>query len=174
MNKFEQTLPMELLRAMDHLGKAWRCTSPRPNLNKSSFFTLMTLRKYGVRQEQTGGLPAMTISELAKTMEQTNPTVSQRVAKLEEKGYVQRIQDKEDRRTVWVQLTQQGDQLVEQTSSQVHNRMQQVIDKMEQQHHASVQQLIRLIHLMADLMEQEFSNTEYGTKNFEKGEKPLC
>ena len=116
----------------------------------------------------------MTISELAKTMEQTNPTVSQRVAKLEEKGYVQRIPDKEDRRTVWVQLTQQGDQLVEQASSQVHNRMQQVIDKMEQQHHASVQQLIRLIHLMADLMEQEFSNTEYGTKNFEKGEKPLC
>nr|WP_159437331.1 MarR family transcriptional regulator [Thermophilibacter provencensis] len=51
---------------------------------------------------------AMTPSELAKTLGYTRPRMTRIIDSLEEKGYVVREQDKEDRRRVLVYCTDEG------------------------------------------------------------------
>ncbi|MFN8530376.1 MAG: MarR family transcriptional regulator [Anaerolineae bacterium] len=49
-----------------------------------------------------------TLSELAKQMQVTLPTMSNTVSTLEERGWVTRRRDEQDRRVVWIEITEAG------------------------------------------------------------------
>lgn len=162
MNTQQHPRAMELLREMDRLRRTWKLAIPNTGINKSEFFTLYTLRcpheqamscGKGCSQE-----PApMTLSTLAKAMKQSMPAVSQRITKLEELGYVQRVPDEHDRRTVWIHLTQAGNELLETTGSEMLGKLERVLQRLDSQDGVSTQLLIQAFHCLALAVEEEFS-----------------
>jgi MarR family transcriptional regulator, transcriptional regulator for hemolysin len=53
-----------------------------------------------------------TLSELAKELDLTKPTVTVLVDKLEEKGYIRRFHSDEDRRVVYLHMDKKGEKLI--------------------------------------------------------------
>ena len=93
MKEMENSNALQMLRAMDRIRRAWKNASPSETLNKSQFFTLMTLHNkgadvFGGKCPHVDPYEPMTLSALAKAMNQSMPAVSQRIRRLEELGYV--------------------------------------------------------------------------------------
>lgn len=64
--------------------------------------------------------------ELAEALGVTRPSVTALVGRLMHAGYVQKVQDGEDRRSFHIVLTQKGQQFA-QTHAQMHRRIVQVL-----------------------------------------------
>ena len=93
----KQLRSMQLFRLMDRMRRAWTVFTPKPEISKSQFGTLLALRHGGKRPcedkecRNRDPFEPMTLSELAKIMNQSMPALSQRISKLEGMGYVQRM-----------------------------------------------------------------------------------
>ena len=84
MKEMENSNALQMLRAMDRIRRAWKNASPSETLNKSQFFTLMTLHNkgtdvFGGKCPHVDPYEPMTLSALAKAMNQSMPAVSQRI-----------------------------------------------------------------------------------------------
>ncbi len=75
-------------------------------LNHWSFDMLATLRRAGAPYQ-------LSPTELFRSMMVTSGTMTNRIDRLTEKGYVRRVADPEDRRGILVELTQQGLELID-------------------------------------------------------------
>lgn len=152
---------LELLREMDRLRRAWKLAIPNTGINKSEFFTLYTLRCPNGQALTWEGCPKeaspMTLSTLAKAMKQSMPAVSQRITKLEELGYVHRVPDEHDRRTVWIHLTDAGLQLIHTTACEMMGKLDHVLQRLDAQDGINAQLLIQAFHCLALAVEEEFS-----------------
>ncbi len=68
------------------------------------------------------GLDHPTFSDLAKRLEVSKPSVTAIVSKLMQKGYVEKVQSEEDRRSFYVLLTDKGKAL-SQMHANIHRRI---------------------------------------------------
>ena len=84
-------------------------------------------------------------------------TVTRAVQKLEELGYVKRVPDDHDRRTVWIHLTDSGAALLHSTGEEMLGKLEHVLARLDAQDGVSVQQLIQAFHSLALAVEEEFS-----------------
>ena len=75
-------------------------------LNHWSFDMLATLRR-------TGAPYRLSPTELFRSMMVTSGTMTNRIDRLTEKGFVRRVPDPEDRRGILVELTEQGRELID-------------------------------------------------------------
>ncbi|MBU4539628.1 MAG: MarR family transcriptional regulator [Firmicutes bacterium] len=100
------------------------------NLKPHEFFMLSTLKKLLTEQaeeasnHQTDIPPGIKVSELSRVISISMPGVSQTISTLERHGYVKRIASKKDRRLVYVNLTDSGEQLeadVSKSCYQIYN-----------------------------------------------------
>lgn len=57
------------------------------------------------------GTQAMKVSEISKMMHVTSPSITQVLKGLEADGLIERRSDPADRRTVWISLTEQGEEI---------------------------------------------------------------
>lgn len=155
----EQRRALELLREMDRLRRAWKLAIPNTGINKSEFFTLYTLRHPQGHDPSSppGELVPMTLSSLAKTMRQSLPAVSQRITKLEELGYVHRVPDEHDRRTLWIHLTQSGIALLQSTGEEMLGKLERVLQRLGTREGMDVQLLTQAFRSLATAVEEEFS-----------------
>lgn len=122
---------MMLVQALDRLRRAWKNVQVDVPVNKSQLFTMLVLCNKGSRMDaggKTDPYDAMTLSGLAREMGQSTPAVCQRVTQLEELGYVERIPDTADKRTVWVKLTTAGLQLVETGRADLGRKLKKVAE----------------------------------------------
>lgn len=67
-----------------------------------------------LRRRMQAGTPAMKISEISRQLRVTSPTVTQLLKPLEAADLVRRHTDESDRRVVYVQLTERGEQIAQQ------------------------------------------------------------
>lgn len=155
----EHRQALELLREVDRLRRAWKRAIPNTGINKSEFFTLYTLRHPNGHGSACSSEPPapMTLSTLAKTMKQSMPAVSQRITKLEELGYVCRVPDDHDRRTVWIHLTPSGSALLQSTGQEMLGKLEHVLQRLDTQEGVDAQLLIQAFHSLAVAVEAEFS-----------------
>lgn len=150
---------LELLREMDRFRRAWKLAIPNTGINKSEFFTLYTLRHpngHGLSCNSSDSAP-MTLSTLAKAMKQSMPAVSQRITKLEELGYVRRVPDDHDRRTMWIHLTESGNDLLQTTGEEMLGKLEHVLQRLDTQSGVDAQLLIQAFRSLAAAVEAEFS-----------------
>lgn len=99
-----------------------------PEIFKSDFSLLAKLMC--VRDNQEGGQGIM-VSELAKKIEVSVPSVSRTLKHLENKGYVRRYEDKKDRRITYVCLTEQGNGILQEVDTVMKDYWETVISKMK-------------------------------------------
>lgn len=128
----------QLFTAMMRMQKAWQNITPCAGVSKAQYATLLLLRRGGrphptppgkphPRQASPGKPPVMTVSELARTMNQSLPAMSQRISGLEELGLVERVADRHDRRVSAVRLSARGAAFVDEAWSVLRQQMEQAI-----------------------------------------------
>ncbi len=79
--------------------------------SKSEFMILCVIHNQLQEQREQGlEYPGVKVSVITKQLKHSMPATSKMLNLLEEKGYVTRINSKHDRRTVYVTLTNEGDQ----------------------------------------------------------------
>ena len=163
MGTWEQEYIFDLLHAINRAHRAWKKADLQTNINRSQLFTMITLRNQSADRHEAVDCDsqypfyAMTLSELARAMQQTMPAVSQKITKLTEIGYVKRTPDNSDRRTVWISLTEKGNTAVEENRKILFQHMEHVISLMERQDPQSVEQLIDNCNRLADAVQEEFN-----------------
>lgn len=94
----------------------------------------------------------MTLSVLASLMGHSMPAVCQRISKLETMGYVRRFPDEKDRRTVWIQLTEAGDELLKTSYHSMVAKLDAIMEKMGEE---DTRTMFRVLDKLASIMEQE-------------------
>ena len=104
------TAPMAVIgrlqRVSQHLSQEMGKTFARHGLTGPGFDVLATLLRSGPPH-------ALAPKELLATMMITSGTMTNRIDQLEKAGFVARIQDKDDRRSVRISLTEDGRQVIE-------------------------------------------------------------
>lgn len=73
-----------------------------PNLNFSHFHLLMLIEDEG----------AVTNGRISETLSIAPPNVTPLITKLVDEGYITRVPDERDRRVVWNELTDKGEQIL--------------------------------------------------------------
>lgn len=124
----------QLFTAMMRMQKAWQNITPCAGVSKAQYATLLLLRRGaappgGPRPcpASSGKPPVMTVSELARAMNQSLPAMSQRISGLEELGLVERVADRHDRRVSAVRLSARGAAFVDEAWSVLRQQMEQAI-----------------------------------------------
>ena len=95
----------EMFRAMNQFRKL-KFAEMFPKLCKTDFFVMCTIMDKGDNGQ-------ITISELASRAKMLPSAISRTLKGLEERGYVERNINKNDRRNTYVELTAEGERLTE-------------------------------------------------------------
>lgn len=99
-----------------------------PEISQSDFCLLTKLMYVRENQEGRQGIK---VSELAKKLEVSVPSVSRTLNHLEKKGYVMRYEDKKDRRITYVCLTEQGSSILEEVDAVMRDYWGTVLSQMK-------------------------------------------
>lgn len=90
----------------------------------------------------------VTISALSERLEISKSAVSQMINVLEDKGYVERITTKNDRRIVYVRLTEAGEQSLEKSLQSMLKILNQVFEKMGEKDTETLLGLLNKLYLI--------------------------
>lgn len=104
------------------------------------------LKMIKINSSETEGVNISTLSEL---LEISKSAVSQIINALEDKGFVERITTKNDRRVVYVRLTESGEQCFAKVVEAFLQRMAQVFDKMGEE---DTKELLRLLEKLYSIV----------------------
>lgn len=96
----------ELMEALHKLKRAARFNIPKGGLSRGECYLLQQIAKRNGEAED--GAPGVRISDLSVYAHMSKPAVSQMLNVLEDKNMVRRIMTKDDRRVVYVLLTEDG------------------------------------------------------------------
>jgi len=110
---------------------------PRSEIKMLKMINLDTSQNEGV-----------TISTLSERLEISKSAVSQMINVLEDKGYVERITTKNDRRIVYVRLTESGEQSLEKSLQSLLKHLNQVFDKMGEEDTETLLELLNKLYII--------------------------
>lgn len=119
------------------------------SLSKREYEMLSVMWRFMKDNEEKKG---MYVSELASKLRVSSPAVSRMVGVLENRGYIERDVDKEDRRNTFVYLTDKGISAKEENEKRMHSLMKRVMTRMGEE---DMKEFIKLFNQFADIMEEE-------------------
>lgn len=128
-------------------------------LPKGAFFALEMISRYQALHPEAEG---MYVSDLAAKLQVSMPSTSRTLKMLEQKGYIVRQVNPENRRNTFIRLTPEGAEVLGVTKKQAHDFAARVICRMGA---ADMRQAIDLFNRLIDIME-----TEMETASIDKGE----
>lgn len=108
---------------MGQLHRTWMGITPKSEINKSQFFTLMAIKTFKERNPGTAGA---TVKDLAIQSGRSPAGISQKISMLEELGYIEREPDKNDKRVVYFNVTPLGVKV----HLEIHSQLMDVLDTM--------------------------------------------
>lgn len=120
---------------------------PLPELSHGEFMLLGVLKFQG----KNG---CMNVSKLAEHMGVSSPSASRTLGNLEKKQFVERSIDPDNRRSISVQLTEKGDEALENAHKYLCSFMNSVTSEMGEE---NISELTRLMKLMSEIMERKLS-----------------
>ncbi len=146
-------------RLLDEIGvfrKVWENVQPPPPFKKGDIMLLgMMLEK-----EKMGESP-LTAKNLAQMLKQTPPGISQRVNALVDMGLISRKADENDRRVMFISLTEQGRRIAEKALEHMLEQLSKALEVMGKE---DTKQLLFLLHTFSDAMQKVIKNEEGGRK----------
>ena len=131
----------ELFRSMNQFRKL-KFSEMFPEVCKTDYFVLCTIMDKGENGQ-------ITISELAKMLP---PAISRTLKGLEERGYVERNVNKNDRRNTYVELTEAGRQLTEEARQTMSDFGKSVMSQVDE---ADMKRLISYLDNIYHIAEKE-------------------
>lgn len=134
---------------------AWRGIPPRKNLTKAQFGTLLAIYKKGLVDGKYSltDAPPVTLTELAVSVRQSLPALSQRAYVLETLGYVRRQPNPIDRRTIGLWLTEEGLRVTENVKNYLDDILERAFAKLGADAGMFVSLLAELVETFEDMSE---------------------
>lgn len=150
---FEPNLVMELIETLEGLRRyrGWFPGSSLP-IRKNAMMLLMFLH-HNLPKDGPGIQP----SELGEMLRLTRPTITSLVNSLEEHHLVERIDDADDRRVVFVRPTEEGTALVKRAK---HEFAQSIAEIMEHLGTNDGQELIRIMRRVRGFLDTKKENQD--------------
>lgn len=153
-----------------HLFRKLNIGSILPHLCKSEFVLMNGI--YHV-QMKTGSEHGVKMSELAEYAHALPPAVSRSIKALEERGYVRRFVDEKDRRNTMVEITDEGQTVLQESNDIINDYMNRVFERINQEELARLIQYINETYEVAreelkkiqESQRQEKSEMQHRTDN---------
>lgn len=133
----------ELFQAMSQFRKL-KFSDMFPNISRAEFFTMSMIMDKGENGK-------ITISELATKAHVLPPAMSRTLRGLENKGYVERNVNKQDRRNTYVELTEQGKKITLQTRTSMCEFGRAVMEQVDEDEIRRLVTYLNHIYEIADL-----------------------
>ena len=163
---------MEHVNHMDHMEQnVWEALhmfrklnigSILPRLNKGEFVLMNGI--YHV-QKKIGSEHGVKMSELAEYTHALPPAVSRSIKALEKKGYVRRFVDQKDRRNTLVEITESGQEVLQESNAIMDEFIRRVFEKTDKEEMA---RLVRYIYQQYDLAKEELEKIRENQKKAQK------
>lgn len=99
------------------------------------------------------GKGSATVGEVSNSINSKLPAAARLLRRLEEKGWIVKRQDIQDRRVFWLELTEQGHELLSTMSRRREQVIQEMFDKLSTQEQEQIANGIRL--LLKSLMQAQ-------------------
>lgn len=141
----EKTNVEKIFEAMHRLKKISFTEEMIGNLSHSEF-GMMNLIKHNTEEGK-----GVKISTLGNLLRISNPAVSQMINVLENKGFVERITTKSDRRIVYVRLTKDGEVCLEEALQSCYKGANEILGRMGEE---DIQTLLRLLDKLYTIVEE--------------------
>lgn len=138
-DKFE-----ELFKAMHQFHKL-RLGDIMPDISGADFWTMRNIMDKGEDGE-------ITISELAKKTRVLPSAISRTLKRLEEKGYVERTVNKNDRRNTYVEITDRGREVAQEVREIMRDYGEAVLSKFDEE---ELSMLISYLNNIYDIAKKE-------------------
>jgi len=151
MNK-QEDIVNELLSVLQQIKRGHTGTMPKVPIRKSEMFTLMNIgslmKKYpeGIKQ-----------GSLSQILNLAPPTVTPMINALEDNGYIERVGSKEDRRVVFIRLTEMGKTFLDEKENLFKSNIKALVDYLGEEDSRT---FIRLIRKTGDFLSQLKENEE--------------
>jgi DNA-binding MarR family transcriptional regulator len=166
----DKSLTQEFLEVMNNMRKL---TSKHHNLyplHPGEFMMLSVIHNFmkeGGKDHQN--YPGVKVGELSEVVHTTKSATSKMLRSVEEKGYIERVFDKNDRRVVYVKLSEKGDKLVKDTLNTKREFAERTIQMLGEE---DSKDLIRIMKKFYFAMEEVIAEKDIfdGKESFE-GEK---
>jgi DNA-binding MarR family transcriptional regulator len=142
----ENSYVHELMEAMGKVKKIQMFRLQDSPIQKGDYFMLMN-----IYMNEEGKGCSLSASQLSRRQRISRPAVSQAVAVLEKKGFVRRETDKDDRRKVWIRLTDEGRKAVTEASARFARFIGEVTERLGEE---DTRLLIRLFNRLFCILEE--------------------
>ena len=146
-----------------HMFRKLNIGSILPHLNKGEFVLMNGI--YQV-QKKIGSEHGVKMSELAEYTHALPPAVSRSIKALEEKGYVRRYVDQKDRRNTLVEITEAGQEVLQESNEIMDDFIQRMFEKTDKEEMA---RLVNYIYQQYDLAKRELEKIRESQKKEKKG-----
>lgn len=111
---------------------------------------------FHIKNSTHAGPDGVKVSDLSSHMHVTSPSITQLVTNLEERGFVVRTMDREDRRSVNVSITEKGREVTEKAEEHLMGTLEDLVEHLGQEKSL----------MLSDIMKDVF---EYFSKQSNKG-----
>ena len=91
----------------------------------------------------------VTISEISEKIQISKPAVSQIINALEDKGFVNRVYTKTDRRVVYVEITEKGNEAIEQAVKKRNESVNELLKKLGEE---DAETFLRLLEKISNIL----------------------
>jgi len=148
----EQAEKEKLIEALHSLKKAQTWSTSIEGVSRGEYFTLHMI--HHLTKNTNESKPGARITDLSKAAQMSKPAVSQMLNTLENKKLIERVMDKNDRRVVFVKLTDSGDEQLEKTHKQFQFWMDQIIEELGAEDTAELARLIDKLRVIMEHLPQ--------------------
>lgn len=152
----EKQITTEFLQAVSGLMKSAHQLRPNQKMHMGEFKMLGMIHKImEERAENKVDEIGIKVSELSQMQHATRPATTKMLNTLEEKGYIERITDKKDRRVVYVRLSDGGNTMIKDALETMHALAEKLIDKMGKEDSL---ELVRLLNKLNVIFSEELKS----------------
>ncbi len=113
---------------------------PRPGI--------MALRR--IKKAQLMG-EKIKISDLSRFMNVSKPAITLMITDLEKRGLVERIYDKQDRRRIFLNLTEKGEEFVEKSEEEANHFFSKILEQLGEN---DSDELLRIFEKLGNILEE--------------------
>lgn len=144
----DKKLKEALFKQIFLMKKLMNHVSFENNLPRGTFYLLYTIYKRG---KTIDGQPyiGISVSDLSKHLIVSKPAISKTLGELEKKGWIARVSSQNDRRMVYVCITEQGQNLAKQAWHKIDQQLDELMELLGEE---DVQNLIRIMGKMNDCL----------------------
>ncbi|WMJ89404.1 MarR family winged helix-turn-helix transcriptional regulator [Anaerocolumna sp. MB42-C2] len=162
----EKNITHEFLSVMNKLRKLTHKHHPKDMVHQGEFMMLGAI--HGCMEENKlnqKDVPGVKVSELSDMIHSTKPATSKMLKALEDKGYIERISDKKDRRVVYIQLSAAGEKIIKESFHIMHAFADRTIKRMGEE---DAKDFINLLNKFYDAVYEEMKDMKKMKDDFDK------